>query len=50
MLAECDPSKIHKLRPTERAAKIHVEFVGIHPIIDGKGRKSHLLMNLESIP
>ena len=37
----------HKLHPLERAAKIHADFVGIHPFIDGNGRTSRLLMNLE---
>ena len=37
----------HKLHPLERAAKVHAEFVGIHPFIDGNGRTSRLLMNLE---
>ncbi len=33
--------------PVERAARIHVDFVGIHPFVDGNGRTSRLLMNLE---
>ncbi|WP_179990661.1 Fic family protein [Acinetobacter sp. YH1901141] len=37
----------HKLHPIERAAKVHADFVGIHPFIDGNGRTSRLLMNLE---
>jgi len=37
----------HKLHPIERAAKVHADFVGIHPFIDGNGRMSRLLMNLE---
>ena len=37
----------HTLRPIERAAKVHADFVGIHPFIDGNGRTSRLLMNLE---
>ena len=37
----------HKLHPLERAAKVHADFVGIHPFIDGNGRISRLLMNLE---
>ncbi|WP_333977930.1 Fic family protein [Acinetobacter colistiniresistens] len=39
----------HKLHPVERAAKVHADFVGIHPFIDGNGRTSRLLMNLELI-
>lgn len=35
------------LHPIERAAKLHADFVGIHPFIDGNGRTSRLLMNLE---
>lgn len=35
------------LHPIERAAKVHSDFVGIHPFIDGNGRTSRLLMNLE---
>ena len=33
--------------PVERAARIHCEFVKIHPFIDGNGRTARLLMNLE---
>lgn len=36
-----------KLHPIELASKIHVDFVGIYPFIDGNGRTSRLLMNLE---
>jgi Fic family protein len=35
------------LHPIERAAIIHIKFVGIHPFIDGNGRTSRLLLNLE---
>ena len=35
------------MHPIERAAKVHADFVGIHPFIDGNGRTSRLLMNLE---
>jgi len=35
------------LHPIERACKVHVDFVGIHPFIDGNGRTSRLLMNFE---
>lgn len=34
------------LHPVERAARVHVDFVGIHPFVDGNGRTSRLLMNL----
>ncbi len=36
-----------QLHPIEQAAKVHADFVGIHPFIDGNGRTSRLLMNLE---
>ncbi len=32
--------------PIQRAAMIHMEFVNIHPFIDGNGRCARLLMNL----
>lgn len=35
------------LHPVERAAIVHGEFVKIHPFVDGNGRTSRLLMNLE---
>lgn len=35
------------LHAVERAARVHVDFVGIHPFVDGNGRTSRLLMNLE---
>lgn len=35
------------LHPVERAAKVHAEFVKIHPFIDGNGRTARLLMNYE---
>ncbi len=37
------------LHPIELAAWVHIEFVGIHPFVDGNGRTSRLLMNLELI-
>jgi len=36
-----------KLHPVERAARVHADFVKIHPFVDGNGRTSRLLMNLE---
>lgn len=35
------------LHPIERAARAHGEFVKIPPFVDGNGRTSRLLMNLE---
>lgn len=40
-------SKGQKLHPVERGTMLHVLFVGIHPFIDGNGRTSRLLLNLE---
>ncbi|MCK4107737.1 Fic family protein [Acinetobacter radioresistens] len=40
-------TEAHNLHPVERAAKVHADFVGINPFIDGNGRTSLLLMNLE---
>lgn len=37
----------HNFHPIEHAARVHVDFVGIHPFVDGNGRTSRLLMNLE---
>ena len=35
------------LHAIERACRVHVDFVGIHPFSDGNGRASRLLMNFE---
>ncbi len=35
------------LHVVERAARVHVDFVKIHPFADGNGRTFRLLMNLE---
>lgn len=40
-------TEAQNLHPIERAAMVHVIFVGIHPFIDGNGRTSRLLLNLE---
>jgi Fic family protein len=36
-----------RMHPVECAARLHVDFVGIHPFVDGNGRTSRLLMNFE---
>ena len=36
-----------KGHPLERAAKLHIDFVKIHPFVDGNGRTARLLMNLD---
>ena len=40
-------SQAYKLYLIELAAKVHADFVSIYPFIDGNGRTSRLLMNLE---
>lgn len=35
------------MHPVERAARLHTDFVGIHPFIDGNGRTARLLLNFE---
>lgn len=44
---DCYNTDAHKLYPLERAAKVHADFVGIYPFIDGNGLTSRLLMSLE---
>ncbi|WP_067515021.1 Fic family protein [Endozoicomonas ascidiicola] len=39
-----DPLSYH---PLERSARLHVDFVGIHPFVDGNGRTARLLMNFD---
>ncbi len=39
--------KAQTLHPIERAARVHGEFVKIHPFVDGNGCMARLLMNLE---
>ncbi|MFA7070468.1 MAG: Fic family protein, partial [Sulfurimonas sp.] len=41
--------KRDKLHPIALASFVHIEFVKIHPFVDGNGRTSRLLMNLELI-
>jgi len=40
-------SDTKKMHPVEIAARVHVDFVGIHPFVDGNGRTARLIMNLE---
>lgn len=40
-------SEAQKLHPIIRAAMLHILFVEVHPFIDGNGRTSRLLLNLE---
>ncbi|MFE8696008.1 Fic family protein [Cytobacillus sp. FJAT-53684] len=36
-----------QMHPVTRGAMLHAIFVGVHPFIDGNGRTSRLLLNLE---
>ena len=45
-ITECNDA-IANFHPVERAARIHADLVGIHPFVDGNGRTSRLVMNLE---
>ena len=40
-------NKTSSLNLIEKAARVHGEFVKIHPFIDGNGRTARLLLNLE---
>ena len=40
-------NEAQELHPVERAGRVHADFVKIHPFVDGNGRTSRLLMNLE---
>ncbi|WP_404348090.1 Fic family protein [Sutcliffiella horikoshii] len=40
-------NEAQELHAIDRAAKLHAIFLGIHPFIDGNGRTSRLLLNLE---
>ncbi len=35
------------LHPIEKAARLHTDFVQIHPFVDGNGRTARLLLNFE---
>lgn len=45
MVAELNAAR-QRMHPVEFAARIHKEFVFIHPFVDGNGRVARLLMNL----
>ncbi len=36
-----------QLHPVERSARLHIEFVKIHPFVDGNGRTARLIQNFE---
>jgi Fic family protein len=36
-----------QIHPVTRAAVVHIEFVKIHPFVDGNGRTARLLLNFE---
>lgn len=40
-------SMSRRLHPVEIAARLHSDFIKIHPFVDGNGRTARLLMNLE---
>ncbi|EEU7470334.1 cell filamentation protein Fic [Campylobacter jejuni] len=42
-------NEAQELHPVIRASRVHIDFVGIHPFIDGNGRMSRLLLNYELI-
>ena len=45
-ITECEQMAA-SLHPVERAARAHADLAGIHPFVDGNGRTSRLVMNLE---
>jgi Fic family protein len=47
LMAWYEQAETKKLHPVVRGAMLHAIFVGIHPFIDGNGRTSRLLLNLE---
>ncbi|MCT2536724.1 Fic family protein [Aquibacillus koreensis] len=47
LLGWYEKAETKKLHPVVRGAMLHAIFVGIHPFVDGNGRTSRLLLNLE---
>lgn len=42
-------NEARELHPVIRASRVHIDFVGIHPFVDGNGRMSRLLLNYELV-
>ncbi|MBN6059373.1 Fic family protein [Aggregatibacter actinomycetemcomitans] len=49
LLEQNQRDKIARKNDLERIAKLHADFVAIHPFTDGNGRTGRLIMNLELI-
>lgn len=47
LMAWYEQVETKNMHPVARGAMLHAIFVGIHPFIDGNGRTSRLLLNLE---
>ncbi|HWV16302.1 MAG TPA: Fic family protein [Cellvibrio sp.] len=39
--------RVNTMHPVEQAARVHVDFVAIHPFVDDNGRCARLIMTLE---
>ena len=48
-LLTTDSKRKGAIHDIERIARLHLEFEGIHPFIDGNGRTGRLIMNLDLI-
>ena len=46
-LIKCYQNQWKSLHPAKRGALLHIDFVEIHPFVDGNGRTSRLLQNFE---